>query len=794
MHRHTIRHWAVFTTFLLVLMLGLLPLHAQTADIPPAEIVNDEGGPVLITGQGSYTAPSATALASQPVIFISNSSPVIDRITDPYFEPPQDSQYLGQFTSDYFNSPFSYRIALPAEPVGEYRDLDNDGEQDTGVLTMDIGVLLNIYNDPYYEVRDTASANSSIIYKERFFTDVKEHRYEVTGGKFIIWSPDDQQGYPSGFGEDGLVFTADDPTVRLPQGYTVVDMNQEPFIFDRSREGQIDLIEYEGEAPNDYSAMNYVDSFDALIAQMRKEYAFTDYKKIDWDALVAEFRPQIEAAADYDAYSKVLTQFTWAIPDGHVGSSAFPSNDFQFTTAGGLGLAIRQLDDGRVIVNYLTTDGPAEKAGIELKAQIVAINDLPIEDALDQVTVWSRPFSTDHVLRLQQLRYVTRYPLGAKVNLTYRNPGSSEDQTVTLETIEERDSFSFSSFNRGLTDFELPLEYRLLDNGYAYVKIYTFDESPMLTISLWERLMRTLNNTGTNGLIIDMRQNGGGWNVLYVPMASYFFNEPLVLGSTASYVEDLDSFYLDPNSEERLILPPESLRYSGKVAVLIGPNCASACEFFSYALSLQDRAAIVGQYPTAGLGGSIEPVFLPDDTYFQFTSGRAVDAEGNIYLEGIGVIPTIKVPVNEDTLFAEDPIMDAAVAYLDGATGVNVTDSGAIAIGDTVTGTLVARERQQYTLELKADDAIHIYLTADNNAFDTYLRLIDVSSGITFAESDDIADDNLNSALTDMTMGENRTIIIEVGSANDDGAGAYTLEVQAAASTPAEATPEATPG
>ena len=106
-----------------------------------------------------------------------------------------------------------------------------------------------------------------------------------------------------------------------------------------------------------------------------------------------------------------------------------------------------------------------------------------------------------------------------------------------------------------------------------------------------------------------------------------------------------------------------------------------------------------------------------------------------------------------------------------------------------MTGTLVARERQQYTLELKADDAIHIYLTADNNAFDTYLRLIDVSSGITFAESDDIADDNLNSALTDMTMGENRTIIIEVGSANDDGAGAYTLEVQAAASTPAEATP-----
>lgn len=783
----------------LSLMLALLPARAQTAELPPADIANDEGGAVMISGQVDYTAPSATELASQPIIMLSDSSPVIDRNTDPDFVLPLDSQILGQFVTDYFAAPARYRIRLPIEPGGEYRDVDNDGETDTGVITLDISVLLNIWDDPYYEERDTTSANSSLIYQERFFADVKERRYEITGGHFVVWSPDDQQGFPSGFGKDGLLFTADDPTVRLPQGYTIVDMNQEPFIFDRSRKPTIDLIEYEGEAPNDYSELSYVEAFDALIAQMRKEYAFTEYKGVDWDALIEEFRPRFEAAQDYDAYAKALNDFTWSIPDGHIGSSAFPESEFNFAVSGGLGMAIRELDDGRVIVNFLTENGPAEEAGIAMRAQIIAINDQPIDQAISETIAWSAPFSTPHFLRLQQLRYVTRYPLDTEVTITYRNPDSSEDQTVTLKAADEFDSFSFSSFNSGLTGYELPLEYRILDNGYAYVKIFSFYEDPMLTIDLWERLMQTLNAAGTPGLIIDMRQNGGGWNILYVPMASYFFNEPLVLGTTEHYVEDLDEHYADEMSEETLILPPEELRYNGKIAVLVGPNCASACEFFSYALSLQDRAAIVGQYPTAGLGGSIEPVYMPDGVYFQFTTGRALDAEDNIHIEGIGVVPTVKVPVDETTLFADDdPILQAAVDYLDGATGLETIDSGTIEIGQVVEGILNARQRQQFIVQVRGGDSISIYLTSPDGAFDPYLRIIDQSSDIQFAENDDISDDNLNSALTDLQMRENRTLIIEVGSAGDDGSGSFQLEVQAvrAETTPeaeAEATPEATP-
>ena len=42
--------------------------------------------------------------------------------------------------------------------------------------------------------------------------------------------------------------------------------------------------------------MSYTEAFDAMVDKFRTEYAFTEYKDIDWDAKAAEFRPRFEAA------------------------------------------------------------------------------------------------------------------------------------------------------------------------------------------------------------------------------------------------------------------------------------------------------------------------------------------------------------------------------------------------------------------------------------------------------------------------------------------------------------------
>lgn len=666
----------VFVRLLFALFIGLpLAFSAATNTVvlaqgetafSPAAIVNDEGGPVAIRGEVSYTYAFFTTGVAAPMVILEDQAGFVDR--NEGFILPKESQTLGQITSDFYTSPFSYTVALPIEPQASLRDVDQDGEEDTGVMVYAIAYWTNIFGDPFLEERDLYGGGWSTAYAStRVSADVSTKR-EIVGGKFLVYAPDDQQGFPTDFGDDGLLFTEDDPIVGLPQGYTVVDMDTAPFTFDRSREPVIDLIEPESSALDDFSALSYGEAFDAMLEKMRTEYAFTEYKGIDWDAMRDEFRPRFveaEEQKDVKAYLIALRDFTWAIPDGHVKAPSV-ADDFSIAIGGGLGIAVRELDDGRVIVNYLLEESPAAAAGIELKAEIVEMNGQPISNVISDTVAWSAPFSTEHFKRLQQLRYVTRFPVGTSVAVTFKNPRATETQTVELEAVPERESFSFSSFSTGLTGFEQPVEYKLLPEGYGYVKIYSFADNDLLSVQLWERMIRTLNQAQTPGLIIDMRQNGGGTGFLADQMAAYFFNEPLELGNAGRYNEELGDFYFDDRTIDRFYLPPEDLRYQGEVAILVGPNCNSACEFFTYDMTLQARAAVVGQYPTAGLGGSVEDFLMPEGQRVRMTIGRAVDMNGEIHIEGKGVAPTVKVPVDEETLFAAgDPILDAAIDYLD---------------------------------------------------------------------------------------------------------------------------------
>jgi hypothetical protein len=152
-------------------------------------------------------------------------------------------------------------------------------------------------------------------------------------------------------------------------------------------------------------------------------------------------------------------------------------------------------------------------------------------------------------------------------------------------------------------------------------------------------------------------------------MAAYFFNDEIVAGNTSYYDDSIDDFYADPGDEQLLFPPREELRYQGPVTVLVGPACASACEFFSYDMTINNRAKIVGQYGTAGLGGSVEDFLMPENISVRYTIGRAVDQNGEIHIEGIGVVPDLQVPINEETLNAtylegRDVVLEAAIEAL----------------------------------------------------------------------------------------------------------------------------------
>ncbi len=650
---------------LCIAMLACAPkFNTDSPSIPGNTQVAVEGGPKTITGTVAYTNFFFTEGVAQPVIILEDQGGFVTR--DRKFLIPVESQVIGEITSDFYTSPFTYSLSLPSEPNGTLHDVDHDNVNETGVMIFAVAYWTNTWGDPFLERRDQGGGGWSGAYASTKVSDDPNSYLEVYGGKYLVYAQDGQQQFPSGFGADKKLFTDDDPVMDLAAGWSVIDMDQSPFGVDRSENPTIELIEPEGAALVDFSGLSYTKAFDGMAEKFKNEYAFTDLKKIDWDAKAAEFRPRFEAAEknkDTYAYALALRDYLWSIPDTHVGfDQSLLIDDLQADLAGGLGFAMRQIDDGTIVANFILDGGPAAKAGMTWGAQIISMDGISAADAVDKVVPWTSPFSNPEIKRLQQLIFATRFRMEkGQVEVKFKNIGGSE-KTAVLQVINEYDSFNFSFYPVGDSPTALPVEFDVLPSGYGYIKVSSFLDNDVLSIQVWERAIKYFNDNQVPGVILDLRNNGGGSGWLADQMAAYFFDKEIVVGNSAQYSKATGEFYMDPGNEAIMIPPRAELQYSGPVVVMVGPNCASACEFFSYNMTINDRAAIVGQYPSEGAGGSVEDFIMPEDITVQLTIGRAVGVDGSIHLEGTGVVPDVRVPVTLDTLKKEANGEDVVLA------------------------------------------------------------------------------------------------------------------------------------
>lgn len=168
----------------------------------------------MVTGNLIITNPNVKIIAEDPVIILEDQAGFVDRDID--YEIPRVSQVMGTITGDFeTESEIAYQLSLPVEPTAAFRDVDNDGEDDTGVQIFQVAFWNNSHNDIFIdpiEGRGWSGAYSSAIVSEN-----PEIYLEMTGGSLLVYAPDDEQGFPSSFGDDGLLFTDDDPTVLLPR-------------------------------------------------------------------------------------------------------------------------------------------------------------------------------------------------------------------------------------------------------------------------------------------------------------------------------------------------------------------------------------------------------------------------------------------------------------------------------------------------------------------------------------------------------------------------------------------------
>jgi hypothetical protein len=159
-----------------------------------------------------------------------------------------------------------------------------------------------------------------------------------------------------------------------------------------------------------------------------------------------------------------------------------------------------------------------------------------------------------------------------------------------------------------------------------------------------------------------MRQNSGGASL---GLAGFLTDQEIPLGQLEYFSEKTGKF--EPEGPRDRVLPNQGQYSFPKMALLVGQGCASACELEAYGFSQVPGMEVVGMYPTAGVEAEVArgQYQLPENFTAQFPTGRFTREDGSVFLEGQGVIPTIKVPIDETTVTSLDDVeMNRALQYI----------------------------------------------------------------------------------------------------------------------------------
>lgn len=607
--------------------------------------------PVELRGTFSYSNDIITTYYIEHAVALTDMYGFVTR--DREWEIPIASQTLGYLKLDTANRTGEFLLQLPARPAGTLVDVNPDGNNETGVQVFTLAYSPNLTGGPYSEGDDSSRGWPSYLASTRHDT---ENADEVIGGKLIIWSPDDRQSFPSGYGSDELLFTEDDPVQPVPAGYSIIDLDQTPFAILRDPDASLTLYEPEDIAIKDYSNLSYSEAFDKVINFARKEYAFNgiEGKEPNWDDLYASLAPRIadaEKKGDASAFGLAMHDFTMAFTDGHVGISGdLISQLYNQNTAGGYGFAVRELDDGRVIAVFVDPEGAAARAGMKQGAVITSFNDMPTIEAIGTVFPWSGPFSTESGKRYEQARFLVRAPIGTTAKVSFTNPNESS-RSANLIATDEQQSLFYTSPYRGMNPYGLPVEYEIFPNNVGYIRISSNYDDLNLIIRLFERALKIFNENGMNKLIIDLRQNSGGANL---GLAGFLYDQDIEMGQLEYFSEKTGRF--EPEGQRGKILPNQTQYSFDKKVLIVGLACASACELEAYGFSQVPGMVVVGQYPTSGTEAEVArgQFKLPEGISLQFPTGRFTLPDGSLFLEGTGVQPTRRIPVNEENVLSSN--------------------------------------------------------------------------------------------------------------------------------------------
>lgn len=183
-----------------------------------------------------------------------------------------------------------------------------------------------------------------------------------------------------------------------------------------------------------------------------------------------------------------------------------------------------------------------------------------------------------------------------------------------------------------------------LPGNVGLLRVDAFPDADLMA-DAYGSAMRLLS--GTDALIIDLRQNGGGSPEAVAYLMSYFFDVDDRRELFDVYNHD------DGKTQQYWSFPVSGPRYTRPVYVLVSARTMSAGESFAYFMQGQKRATVVGDV-TWGGANPVRPVKLGHGLVAAVPFMRAFDPQTGKNWEHVGVKPDVPT----------DPAQAEHVAYL----------------------------------------------------------------------------------------------------------------------------------
>jgi carboxyl-terminal processing protease len=292
---------------------------------------------------------------------------------------------------------------------------------------------------------------------------------------------------------------------------------------------------------------------------------------------------------------------------------------FEAATSGrfsGVGLTVTEVPKGLRVASVLP-DTPAKRAGIEVGDLIVAVDGKSIQGVPSEV-------STGRI----------KGPAGTEVELRIEPGEGGNPREITVERADVRVPAVVGDLRR------------VAGTPVAYVRFATFSEGAHGEL---RDTIERLERRGAEGLVLDLRGNGGGLLNEAVLAASVFVEDGNIV-STRSRTQGDRSYEAVGDA-----LEPRPM------AVLVNRDTASAAEILAAALEEYDLATVVGTR-TYGKGTFQQVLHLPAGGALDLTEGEYLTADGTSIL-GTGVKPEVRVESQPSS--SQDVALDRALQVVE---------------------------------------------------------------------------------------------------------------------------------